>query len=62
MKTESEAKFVDVDIDDVRARLEGAGAVLQQPMRDMRRALIEEPQHAAKTRLFVFATRAIVVL
>lgn len=48
MKTEIEVKFVDVDIDDMRARLEGAGAVLMQPMRDMRRALIEEPQHAAE--------------
>ena len=48
MKTEIEVKFVDVDIDDVRARLTSAGAVLEQPMRDMRRALIEEAQHAAE--------------
>lgn len=47
MKTEIEAKFVDVDIEDVRKRLEDAGAQLEQPMRDMRRALIEEDHHAA---------------
>lgn len=47
MKTEIEVKFLDVDIDDVRARLKKAGAELEQPMRDMRRALIEEDHHAA---------------
>lgn len=45
MKTEIEVKFTNVDIDDIRARLEKVGAYLEQPMRDMRRALIEEPQH-----------------
>lgn len=40
MKTEIEVKFVDVDIDDIRTRLERASAVLEQPMR-MRRALID---------------------
>lgn len=35
MKTEIEVKFVDVDINDVRARLKKAGAVCEQPMRDM---------------------------
>ncbi len=48
MNPEIEVKFVDVAIDDVRARLEQAGAVLEYPMRDMRRALIEEPHHAAE--------------
>lgn len=47
MKPEIEVKFIDVDIDDVRRRLEKAGAVREQPMRDMRRALIEEDHHAA---------------
>lgn len=47
MHTEIEVKFVDVDIDDVRARLKKAGATLEHPMRDMRRALIEEEYHAA---------------
>ena len=37
MKTEIEVKFVGVDIGDVRARLTQAGAVLEQPMRLMRR-------------------------
>lgn len=37
MNTEIEVKFVDIDIDDVRARLEKAGAELEQPMRLMRR-------------------------
>ncbi len=48
MNPEIEVKFVDVAIDDVRARLEQAGAVLEHPMRDMRRALIEEVHHAAE--------------
>lgn len=48
MQTEIEAKFIDIDIDEIRQRLEKAGAVLEQPMREMRRALIEEPQHAAE--------------
>lgn len=47
MKPEIEVKFIDVDIDDVRQRLEAAGAVCEQPMRDMRRAMIEEAHHAA---------------
>ena len=48
MKTEIEVKFVDVDIDDIRARLETTGAVCEQPMRLMRRVLIEEEHHAAE--------------
>ncbi len=48
MQTEIEAKFIDIDINEMRQRLERVGAVLEQPMRDMRRALIEEPQHAAE--------------
>ena len=48
MQTEIEAKFVDVNIDDMRERLRKVGATLEQPMRDMRRALIEEPQHEAE--------------
>ena len=47
MKTEIEVKFVDVDINDVRERLKNAGAELEQPMRLMRRVLIEEPHHKA---------------
>lgn len=41
MQTEIEAKFVDVGIDDVRNRLSAAGAHCEQPMRLMRRALVE---------------------
>ena len=41
MKTEIEVKFVDVDIDDIRERLKNAGAELVQPMRLMRRVLID---------------------
>lgn len=46
MKTEIEAKFADIDIEEIRAALKAAGAILEQPMRLMRRALIEEPHHA----------------
>ena len=48
MKSEIEVKFLDVDIDDVRARLAAAGATLEHPMRDMKRALIEESHHVAE--------------
>lgn len=41
MKTEIEVKFLNVNIDEVRAKLKAAGAVLEQPMRLMKRALIE---------------------
>lgn len=48
MKTEIEVKFIDVDIEDIRTRLEKAGAVLEHSMRLMRRALIEESHHKAE--------------
>ncbi len=48
MKTEIEVKFCDIDIADVRKRLGSAGATCEQPMRLMRRALIEEPHHSAE--------------
>lgn len=48
MQAEIEAKFLDVSIDDVRDRLKSASATLVQPMRAMRRALIEEEHHAAE--------------
>ena len=47
MKPEIEVKFIDIEIDDVRDRLQQAGAVCKQPMRDMRRAIIEQDYHAA---------------
>lgn len=43
MKTEIEVKFIDVDIDEMRQCLERVGAVCEQPMRLMRRALVETP-------------------
>lgn len=48
MITEIEVKFVDVDIEDVRSRLTQAGAVLEQPMRLMRRALIDNKKLDAR--------------
>lgn len=48
MKTEIEVKFCDIDIDDIRERLSSVGAVCEQPMRLMKRALIEEPHHEAE--------------
>lgn len=41
MKTEIEAKFLHVDFDEVREKLVALGAVCEQPMRLMRRVLIE---------------------
>ncbi len=46
MKTEIEAKFANINIEEIRGMLKNAGAVCEQPMRLMRRALIEEPHHA----------------
>lgn len=48
MNPEIEVKFVNVAIDDIRQRLQETGAELEQPMRDMKRALIEEEHHAAE--------------
>ncbi|MGB4768703.1 MAG: CYTH domain-containing protein [Candidatus Saccharimonas sp.] len=48
MKTEIEVKFCDIDIDAMREILARAGAVCEEPMRLMKRALIEEPHHAAE--------------
>jgi adenylate cyclase class 2 len=47
MKTEIEVKFLNIDLDQMREELKAAGAHLEQPMRLMRRALIEEPHHLA---------------
>ena len=48
MKTEIEVKFLDVDFDELRAKLTVLGAAREQPMRLMRRAIIESPQLVAK--------------
>jgi adenylate cyclase, class 2 len=45
MKTEIEVKFADINIEQVRQALTAAGATCVQPMRLMKRALIEEPHH-----------------
>lgn len=45
MKTEIEVKFLNIDIDAMRETLRAAGAHLEQPMRLMRRVLIEQPEH-----------------
>lgn len=47
MNTEIEVKFINVNVDDIRERLKKAGAKLEQPMRLMRRAIIEMPHHEA---------------
>ncbi|MDB5177243.1 MAG: uncharacterized protein JWN75_911 [Candidatus Saccharibacteria bacterium] len=47
MQTEIEVKFLDINFDDVRAKLQELGAHLEQPMRLMRRSLIEMPHHEA---------------
>lgn len=45
MKTELEVKFANVSIEVIRQALQAAGAVCEQPMRLMKRALVEEPHH-----------------
>lgn len=48
MKTEIEVKFINIDIDEIRERLKKRGAVLEQPMRLMRRALIDNEELDSK--------------
>ncbi|HET6746648.1 MAG TPA: class IV adenylate cyclase [Candidatus Saccharimonadales bacterium] len=48
MKTETEVKFLNVNFDELRERLKAAGATLEQPMRLMRRVIIEPPELEAK--------------
>lgn len=43
MKNEIEAKFVNIDINTIRSKLQDVGAVLVQPMRDMQRVTIDTP-------------------
>ena len=42
MKTEIEAKFLDVNHEDLRRKLRELGAAMEQPMRLMRRAIIDD--------------------
>jgi len=48
MKTEYEAKFVNIDVDNVRDKLRGSGAVLKIPMRLMRRVTIDTSEMKKK--------------
>jgi adenylate cyclase class 2 len=48
LQTEIEVKYLDVEFADIRKRLEKLGAECEHPMRNMRRALIEEPHHKTK--------------
>lgn len=48
MKTEYEAKFLQIDIDAIRSRLRAADATLEQPLRLLRRIVYESPQLNAK--------------
>lgn len=43
MQTEIEAKFLDVDHDEIRAKLKGLSAVCEQPMRTMVRNNFDYP-------------------
>lgn len=48
MNSEIEAKFVSVDHDEVRKKLEAAGAICEQPMRLMRRSVFHNDPMVAK--------------
>ncbi len=49
MKTEIEVKFLRTNHDEVRRRLSELGAVCEQPMRVMRRAIIDYPDRRLQT-------------
>ena len=48
MQTEIEVKFSNIDIADIQKRLKAAGGVCEQPMRLMKRVVIQEPHHVAE--------------
>jgi adenylate cyclase class 2 len=48
MKSEIEAKFLNVNHDEIRAKLQELGAECEQPMRLLRRVTIETPELIAK--------------
>lgn len=48
MNTEIEAKFPNIDHDDIRSKLQALGAELEQPMRMMRRVVIHTPAMSEK--------------
>lgn len=49
MKTEVEVKFLNVDFEKVRDQLKKLGAVCEQPMRLMKRAIIDYPDRRLQT-------------
>lgn len=49
MKSEIEAKFLDIDLDDIRTRLSAIGAVCEMPMRLMRRVMIDYEDRRLQT-------------
>ncbi len=49
MQQEIEVKFLDVDFESVRARLKELGALCEQPMRLMRRSIIDYPDRRLQT-------------
>lgn len=50
MQTEIEAKFLNVDHDEIREKLKSLGAELKQPMRMMRRAVMDYPDERLRNR------------
>lgn len=51
METEIEAKFLDINHDEIRKKLREQGATCTQPMRMMRRAIIDYPDRRLQTGL-----------
>ncbi|HEU5121461.1 MAG TPA: hypothetical protein VFT59_01335 [Candidatus Saccharimonadales bacterium] len=62
MKTEIEAKFLQIDLDTMRAKLREAGATCKQRMQVMRRVTFSTPEMDAKMHIYVFEMRVIVLL
>lgn len=44
MKTEYEAKFLNINVDEIRGKLQSSGAHMEKPMRLMRRVTMETPE------------------
>jgi adenylate cyclase class 2 len=50
MQTEIEVKFLNTDFESLRPKLKSAGAVCVQPMRLMKRAIIDDPKSSLKSK------------
>ncbi len=50
MKEEIEVKFLNANFDDVRSKLKALGAVCEQPMRLMKRAIIDDEKKSLKAK------------